>query len=111
MRETVARNRFGERVFGPGDHDLRLADDDFRHECAEVSLFQINRRLGEEALQARRGDLRLIDADRRQRLFDLVVLPPETDPDGMRIFGHISDEGGMCRCRRNDFQTNKSPSP
>lgn len=37
-------------------------------------------------------------------------LRPETDPDGMRIFGHISEKGGMCRCRRNDFQTNSAAS-
>ena len=42
---------------------------------------------------------------------EALVLTLETDPDGMRIFGHISDEGGMCRCRGNDFQTNRSPLP
>ena len=37
-----------------------------------------------------------------------MVLTPEIGPSGMRIFGYISDEGGMYRCRRNDSPMNRS---
>ncbi|WP_256388415.1 NUDIX domain-containing protein [Lutimaribacter pacificus] len=38
-----------------------------------------------------------------------MVLTPETGPNRVRIFGYISGNRGVYRCRRNDSATNRLP--